>query len=155
MTKFLLDRLTQSLVVLLVMSFVIYGLIGLMPGDPIAPCRVRLGTTVATNALLERRGARTVLVASDGLSDVIEIGTQERPELFDLEVTKPAPLLERSVFWCGSGFMIAAFPITVPLWFYYQHRVRSTGMIGLPTRRARGASASPPTEAPKVDSLED
>ncbi|MGE4608392.1 MAG: hydantoinase/oxoprolinase family protein, partial [Myxococcota bacterium] len=66
------------------------------PEAGVAPCRVRLGTTVATNALLERRGAPTLLVTSAGLGDVLEIGTQQRPELFALEIDKPAPL-HRSV----------------------------------------------------------
>jgi 5-oxoprolinase (ATP-hydrolysing) len=61
-------------------------------GAPLPACRVRIGTTVATNALLERRGADVVLIANRGLGDVLEIGTQERPELFDLAVRKPAPL---------------------------------------------------------------
>ncbi len=64
----------------------------LEPDAAVAPCRVRLGTTVATNALLERRGAPTLLVASEGLGDVLEIGTQQRPELFALAIAKPAPL---------------------------------------------------------------
>jgi len=71
------------------------------PGAPLPRCRVRLGTTVATNALLERRGAPTLLVANRGLGDVIEIGTQERPELFDLEIRKPAPLHARVVEVAG------------------------------------------------------
>jgi len=54
--------------------------------------RVRLGTTVATNALLERRGLPTALVTPRGLSGVFRIGTQERPELFALEIRRPAPL---------------------------------------------------------------
>ncbi len=54
--------------------------------------RVRLGTTVATNALLERRGVPTALVTPRGLSGVFRIGTQERPELFALEIRRPAPL---------------------------------------------------------------
>jgi 5-oxoprolinase (ATP-hydrolysing) len=62
------------------------------PGAALPACRVKQGSTVATNALLERRGAKTVLVADAGLGDVLEIGTQERPSLFDLEVRKPAPL---------------------------------------------------------------
>ncbi len=53
---------------------------------------VRLGTTVATNALLERRGVSTLLVAPRGLAGVFDIGTQERPELFALEIEKPARL---------------------------------------------------------------
>ncbi len=62
------------------------------PGQPLPACRLRLGTTVATNALLVRRGAPTLLVANRGLADLIEIGTQERPELFELRIRKPAPL---------------------------------------------------------------
>ncbi|HEX5065314.1 MAG TPA: hydantoinase B/oxoprolinase family protein [Myxococcota bacterium] len=65
---------------------------GLAPGAPLPPCSLRLGTTVATNALLERRGVATLLVANRGLGDVLEIGTQERPELFELCIHKPSPL---------------------------------------------------------------
>src|SRR5690606_33348879 len=61
-------------------------------GAPLPPCVVKLGTTVATNALLERRGARTLLVANRGLGDVLAIGTQERPDLFALRIEKPPPL---------------------------------------------------------------
>ncbi len=67
------------------------------PGEPFPPCAVKLGTTVATNALLERRGARTLLVTQPGLGDLLEIGTQARPELFELEIRKPAPLHERTL----------------------------------------------------------
>jgi len=67
------------------------------PGEPPPPCTVKLGTTVATNALLERRGARTLLVTSPGLGDLLEIGTQARPELFELQIRKPSPLHERAV----------------------------------------------------------
>jgi len=52
------------------------------------------GTTVATNAMLERRGARTVLVTTRGFEDVIEIGRQARPDLYDLEPRRPEPLVE-------------------------------------------------------------
>ncbi len=51
------------------------------------------GTTVATNALLERRGARTALVTTEGFRDVIEIGRQDRASLYDLTAHKPAPLV--------------------------------------------------------------
>jgi 5-oxoprolinase (ATP-hydrolysing) len=71
------------------------------PGAPPPLLRVRLGTTVATNALLERRGAPVVLVANRGLGDLLAIGTQERPELFDLEIRKPAPLPARVVEVAG------------------------------------------------------
>ncbi|MBW2270890.1 MAG: hydantoinase B/oxoprolinase family protein [Deltaproteobacteria bacterium] len=62
------------------------------PGAALPPCDVKLGSTVATNALLERRGAPTLLVADRGLGDVPTIGTQERPELFELDIRKPLPL---------------------------------------------------------------
>jgi len=62
------------------------------PGDPLPPARVALGTTVATNALLERRGVSTLFVTNAGLGDLLAIGTQERPELFELAIRKPAPL---------------------------------------------------------------
>lgn len=55
------------------------------------------GTTVATNALLERKGARTALVTTAGFEDVIEIGRQARPDLYNLSVTRPAPLVPRQL----------------------------------------------------------
>ena len=51
------------------------------------------GTTVGTNALLQRRGARIALVTTAGFEDVIEIGRQARPELYNLNAIKPAPLV--------------------------------------------------------------
>ncbi|NLF65332.1 MAG: hydantoinase/oxoprolinase family protein, partial [Chloroflexi bacterium] len=53
------------------------------------------GSTVATNALLERRGARTALVTTAGFADVLEIGRQNRPELYALVPQKPPPLVPR------------------------------------------------------------
>jgi len=55
------------------------------------------GTTVATNALLERRGARTALVTTEGFRDVIEIGRQDRASLYDLTATRPPPLVPRDL----------------------------------------------------------
>ncbi|MEE9206173.1 MAG: hydantoinase/oxoprolinase N-terminal domain-containing protein, partial [Acidimicrobiia bacterium] len=54
------------------------------------------GTTVATNALLERTGARTALVTDSGFEDLIEIGRQDRPSLYDVTVTRVQPLVESS-----------------------------------------------------------
>src|SRR5713226_7942989 len=51
------------------------------------------GTTVGTNTLLQRRGARVALVTTAGFEDVIEIGRQARPELYNLNAVKPAPLV--------------------------------------------------------------
>ena len=70
-------------------------------GRALPPAIVELGTTVATNALLERRGVPTVLVTNAGLGDVLEIGTQERPELFDLEIQRPPPLHSRVIEVAG------------------------------------------------------
>jgi N-methylhydantoinase A len=55
------------------------------------------GTTVATNALLERRGARTALLTTDGFRDVIEIARQTRPALYDLTRLPPEPLVPREL----------------------------------------------------------
>ena len=75
-------------------------LLGLRPADSI-PAElihsVKIGTTVATNALLERKGEPTVLVLNKNLRDVLRIGTQQRPRLFDLEIKLPTPVYERVV----------------------------------------------------------
>jgi N-methylhydantoinase A len=55
------------------------------------------GTTVATNALLERRGARTALVTTSGFRDVLEIGRQQRPALYDLAADRPPALVPREL----------------------------------------------------------
>jgi N-methylhydantoinase A len=51
------------------------------------------GSTIATNALLERKGARTALITTRGFADVLEIGRQNRPSLYDLQPHKPVPLI--------------------------------------------------------------
>ena len=58
---------------------------------------LRLATTRGTNALLERRGARVALFVTAGLADLLAIGTQQRPDLFALDVRRPAPLYEAVV----------------------------------------------------------
>jgi N-methylhydantoinase A/oxoprolinase/acetone carboxylase beta subunit len=55
------------------------------------------GTTVATNALLERRGARVALITTDGFADEIEIARQTRPSLYDSFADRPAPLVPRAM----------------------------------------------------------
>ena len=62
-------------------------------GLPIGRIEVVHGTTVGTNALLQRRGARSALVTTEGFEDVIEIGRQARPELYNLSAIKPPPLI--------------------------------------------------------------
>ncbi len=68
----------------------------LVTGTPAAvalpPLQLRLATTLGTNALLERRGAPTALFLTRGFGDLLEIGSQQRPELFALAVVKPLPL---------------------------------------------------------------
>jgi len=58
--------------------------------------RLHYGSTVATNALLERRGARVALLTTAGFEDVLEIGRQVRPELYALEPRRPPPLVPRA-----------------------------------------------------------
>jgi len=70
-------------------------LMDLAPGAPFPGDRVeaiRMGTTVATNALLERRFARTLLVTTRGFADALRIGDQARPDLFALDIRRPEPL---------------------------------------------------------------
>ena len=55
------------------------------------------GTTVGTNALLQRRGARTALVTTAGFEDVLAIGRQARPALYDLDAVRPEPLVPRAL----------------------------------------------------------
>jgi 5-oxoprolinase (ATP-hydrolysing) len=70
---------------------------GTKPGEPLPPIEMRLATTRGTNALLERRGGRIAVFLTQGLGDVLQIGTQQRPELFALNIVRPAPLYERVV----------------------------------------------------------
>src|SRR5262245_37484515 len=58
---------------------------------------IKMGTTVATNALLERKGARVVLVVTEGFADMLEIGQQARPEIFARHIVKPDLLQSRVI----------------------------------------------------------
>jgi 5-oxoprolinase (ATP-hydrolysing) len=66
-------------------------------GASLPPLAMRLATTRGTNALLERRGAPTSLFITRGFGDLLRIGTQQRPDLFALDVQRPAPLYAESV----------------------------------------------------------
>ena len=71
--------------------------LGLKAGQPIpdgAIAAVKMGTTVATNALLERKGERVALLITEGFGDLLRIGTQARPALFDLNIKRPDLLYE-------------------------------------------------------------
>jgi 5-oxoprolinase (ATP-hydrolysing) len=75
-------------------------LLGLEPGDVIPSERidaVKMGTTVATNALLERKGDRTLLLITKGFRDALRIGYQARPKIFAKHIIKPDMLYERVV----------------------------------------------------------
>jgi len=76
----------------------IRDLLGLKTGEPIPVGRVgavKMGTTVATNALLERRGDRTLLLITKGFRDALKIGYQARPKIFARHIIKPDMLYER------------------------------------------------------------
>ncbi len=75
-------------------------LLDLGPDDPIPPGQigaVKMGTTVATNALLERKGERTLLMITQGQRDLLRIGYQNRPRLFDLNIVLPELLYAEAV----------------------------------------------------------
>ncbi len=76
----------------------IRDLLGLKAGEPIPAGRVgavKMGTTVATNALLERKGERTLLLITRGFRDALKIGYQARPKIFARHIVKPDMLYER------------------------------------------------------------
>ena len=75
-------------------------LLGLRPGEAITPERVdcvKMGTTVATNALLERKGDPTLLVTTQGFRDALRIATQARPRLFERHIVLPELLYSQVI----------------------------------------------------------
>src|SRR6266550_3711123 len=76
-------------------------------GSSMIDVEVVHGTTVGTNALLQRRGARAALVTTAGFEDVIEIGRQARPELYNLNAVKPSPLVPSELRF-GASERVAA-----------------------------------------------
>ncbi|WP_353258966.1 hydantoinase B/oxoprolinase family protein [Prochlorothrix hollandica] len=78
----------------------IRDLMGLGSHDPIpgeAIALIKMGTTVATNALLERRGDRTLLLITQGFADALRLGYQNRPDLFALQIQLPELIYERTI----------------------------------------------------------
>ena len=61
------------------------------------------GTTIATNSLIQRLGARTALITTEGFRDLLEIGRQRRPSLYDLQCEKPVPLVPRDLRFQVGG----------------------------------------------------
>ena len=76
-------------------------LLGLRLNEPIPPCTVRLGTTRGTNALLTLGGAKTALVTTAGFGDVLRIGYQNRPRLFELAIHL-TNILPKIFYWLVS-----------------------------------------------------
>lgn len=74
------------------------GLQAITPGGLTALRQVAHGSTVATNAILERKGARTALITTQGFRDLLFIGRQDRPALYALQPALPPPLIPRR--WC-------------------------------------------------------
>ncbi|EHM03024.1 hydantoinase/oxoprolinase [Acetobacteraceae bacterium AT-5844] len=93
------------------------------------------GTTLATNAIIERRGAKTALIATQGFRDVLEIGTESRYDQYDVFIEKPVPLVPR------------ALRFTVP------ERVDAEGAIRLPLDEAAVAALAPELEKAGVQSV--
>src|SRR5688572_30805257 len=78
----------------------IRDLLGLRQGEPIPDGvvgEIRMGTTVATNALLERKGDRVLLLITEGFRDALRIAYQARPDIFAKEIILPEQLYERVV----------------------------------------------------------
>ncbi|WP_407154950.1 hydantoinase/oxoprolinase family protein [Bradyrhizobium sp. STM 3557] len=93
------------------------------------------GTTLATNAIIERRGARTALIATEGFRDVLDIGTESRYDQYDLSIDKPKPLVPRSLRF------------TVP------ERIDSHGAVRLPLDEAAVRALPPKLRAANVQAV--
>jgi len=63
-----------------------------VPQGALPPCEIRIGTTIATNALLERKGEPVLLAITKGFGDALVIGTQDRPDIFARRIVRPPPL---------------------------------------------------------------
>ncbi len=76
------------------------GLIELLEGEGVTASRLKTiihGTTLVTNALIERKGARTALLTTEGFRDAVAIGTEHRYDMYDIFIEKPEPLVPRSL----------------------------------------------------------
>jgi len=84
----------------------------------VAPAEIGLiihGTTLITNALIERKGAKTALVTTEGFRDVLEMGTESRFEQYDLAIEKPVPLIPRRLRFAVPERMSVAGDVLLPL----------------------------------------
>jgi N-methylhydantoinase A len=78
-------------------------------------CDLRHGSTVATNALLERKGAATALITTAGFEDVLEIGRQNRPQIYSLRPSRPDPLVPARLRFGITERMLHDGSVLVPL----------------------------------------
>ena len=145
----------------------IRDLLDLKRGEAIPPGRVgavKMGTTVATNALLERKGDRTLLVTTKGFRDALRVGYQNRPKIFAKHIIKPEMLFERVVEVIervradgrgaepdlGVGADLAALAdgikaVAIVFMHAYRYRSRAArrGACALAAARSRSATRSP------------
>jgi N-methylhydantoinase A len=97
---------------------VIEGLRRASEASGVAPGEVEIiihGTTLATNAIIERKGAKTALVTTEGFRDVVEMGPESRFDQYDLNIEKPAPLVPRRLRFGVAGRLSVAGEELVPL----------------------------------------
>jgi N-methylhydantoinase A len=97
---------------------VIDGIAAVMEAAGLSPGEVGLvihGTTLITNALIQRKGAKTALVTTDGFRDVLEMGTESRFEQYDLAIEKPAPLIPRRLRFSVPERISAQGEVLLPL----------------------------------------
>jgi N-methylhydantoinase A len=93
------------------------------------------GTTLATNAIIERRGAKIALIATDGFRDVIEIGTESRYDQYELALVRPKPLVER------------------PLRFTVRERIDARGCVRLALNEQDIRATAEILKAKKIESV--
>jgi len=121
---------------------IVQGIVRLLRATGVAPAAVGYvahGTTAATNALLERKGARTALVTTKGFRDLLEIARQKRPALYDLHARKPVALVSRHRRYEVPERVMADGRVRTPLDLEEVERVLA--------RIATEPSASGPVEA--------
>jgi N-methylhydantoinase A len=125
------------------------GVIDAVRQLPAAPQSVIHGTTVATNALLEGRGATTALVTTDGFEDVLAIGRQDRPSLYDSMADRPEPLAPRRAGVSRDATVGDEIPdlgqpesIAVSLLYGYRSRDRESAIGGGLAKRYPGVPIS-------------
>jgi N-methylhydantoinase A len=97
---------------------VVNGVRQLIERLQIAPSAIKFfihGTTVATNTLLERKGARTALIVTEGFRDVLHIGRQDRPRLHDWRVRRPAALIPRHLCYEARERVLYTGEVLQPL----------------------------------------